>query len=247
MDRRSRLGAAILDGHSVTGGRHGYGDGRANRLSVSIDLYDFGTPVNVQARRRPGDEVSRPVVSGPSPAALGRHRSGQTTEFAPRGDPRSYGTVTPSIGWGVLHLYLPRRSRAGRARSRSAAKRCTRRDRVAGVRRAPGRLHGAALGHKADLGVMALGPDLARLQRFQHELLGGPFDARVVVRIAHRAIAVHVDRRRRAGAARARGRHHRRCRGGAAPCRVAGAHGPLPGAAHPSRSCPARPRCASTR
>jgi chlorite dismutase len=30
------------------------------------------------------------------------------------------------------------------------------------------------LGHKADLGIMALGPDLARLQRFQQELLEGP-------------------------------------------------------------------------
>jgi len=32
----------------------------------------------------------------------------------------------------------------------------------------------AVLGHKADIGVMALGPDLARLQAFQHELLGAP-------------------------------------------------------------------------
>jgi chlorite dismutase len=36
-------------------------------------------------------------------------------------------------------------------------------------------LVGAALGHKADVGVMAFGPDLERLQRFQHELLSGPF------------------------------------------------------------------------
>ena len=34
----------------------------------------------------------------------------------------------------------------------------------------------AMLGHKADLGVMALGPDLARLQAFQAELLGAPLD-----------------------------------------------------------------------
>jgi chlorite dismutase len=33
----------------------------------------------------------------------------------------------------------------------------------------------AVLGHKADFGVMALGPDLARLHAFQHELLTGPF------------------------------------------------------------------------
>ena len=30
------------------------------------------------------------------------------------------------------------------------------------------------LGHKADLGVIALGPDLARLQAFQNELLAAP-------------------------------------------------------------------------
>ncbi len=32
----------------------------------------------------------------------------------------------------------------------------------------------AVLGHKADLGLMALGPDLARLQRLQHELMAAP-------------------------------------------------------------------------
>jgi hydrogen peroxide-dependent heme synthase len=32
------------------------------------------------------------------------------------------------------------------------------------------------LGHKADLGVMALGPDFARLQAFQTELLAAPLD-----------------------------------------------------------------------
>jgi chlorite dismutase len=32
------------------------------------------------------------------------------------------------------------------------------------------------LGHKADLGVIALGPDLARLQRFQNELLAAPIE-----------------------------------------------------------------------
>jgi hydrogen peroxide-dependent heme synthase len=34
----------------------------------------------------------------------------------------------------------------------------------------------AVLGHKADLGVMALGPDLARLQAFQAELLAAPLE-----------------------------------------------------------------------
>jgi chlorite dismutase len=34
----------------------------------------------------------------------------------------------------------------------------------------------AVLGHKADLGVMALGPDLARLQQFQQELSATPLE-----------------------------------------------------------------------
>jgi chlorite dismutase len=35
----------------------------------------------------------------------------------------------------------------------------------------------AVLGHKADLGVMAVGPDLARLQRLQHDLSRAPLEA----------------------------------------------------------------------
>src|SRR3954463_10152871 len=81
--------------------------------------------------------------------------------------------VMPSVGWGVLHLYL----HVDRARADSDPR---------GVKRAldaiaslEGDGHqvlvGAALGHKADIGVMAYGPDLERLQRFQHELLAGPF------------------------------------------------------------------------
>ena len=79
--------------------------------------------------------------------------------------------VHPSVGWGVLHLYY----RVDRTRSDEpgAAK---------GVIEAIDALEAdghqvltfGVLGHKADLGVMALGPDLARLQRFQQELLDGP-------------------------------------------------------------------------
>ena len=59
-----------------------------------------------------------------------------------------------------------------------------------------------SLGHKADLGIMALGPDLARLQRFQHELLDVPLVPDVVLRVAHRALGVRRHRRRRARAPR---------------------------------------------
>ncbi len=82
--------------------------------------------------------------------------------------------VTPSIGWGVLHLYY-RIDRDGAERDPAAAKRIA--DAVASLQ-ADGHqaLCMAMLGHKADLGVMALGPDLARLQSFQTELLAAPLD-----------------------------------------------------------------------
>ncbi len=83
-------------------------------------------------------------------------------------------SVLPSVGWGVLHLFL----HVDRARADAdprGAKRAL--DAIAAFEAGTDQqvLVGAALGHKADIGVMALGPDLARLQRFQHELLAGPF------------------------------------------------------------------------
>jgi chlorite dismutase len=82
--------------------------------------------------------------------------------------------VTPSIGWGVLHLYY-RVDRDAAERDPEAGKRIT--DAVASLE-ADGHqaVCMAVLGHKADLGVIALGPDLARLQAFQAELLGAPLD-----------------------------------------------------------------------
>ena len=77
--------------------------------------------------------------------------------------------VIPSEGWGVLHLFL-HVVRDGEVDRR-------------GARDAMVRAHEAlvadghqarwfpVLGHKADLGIMAVGPDLARLQRFQQEVL----------------------------------------------------------------------------
>jgi chlorite dismutase len=80
--------------------------------------------------------------------------------------------VVPSIGWGVLHLYY-RVDRARAEHEPGAAKHIV--DAVASLE-ADGHqaLCSAVLGHKADLGVMALGPDLARLQAFQQELLDAP-------------------------------------------------------------------------
>jgi peroxiredoxin len=79
--------------------------------------------------------------------------------------------VIPSTGWGVLHLYY----RVDRARADESGASKPVLDAVAGLE-ADGHqvLVSSVLGHKADLGVMALGPDLARLQRFQQEVLDGP-------------------------------------------------------------------------
>ena len=72
--------------------------------------------------------------------------------------------IVPSTGWGVLHLFCKAPSGAV---DREAV--------VAAVKSAQGDDHQvvcfAVLGHKADLGFMALGPDLWRLQRLQADLI----------------------------------------------------------------------------
>lgn len=81
--------------------------------------------------------------------------------------------VLPSLGWGVLHLlYSVDRDRAERE-PETAKRLCAAVDAL----EADGHqaIAFAVLGHKADLGVMAFGPDLARLQAFQQEMLAaGP-------------------------------------------------------------------------
>ena len=83
-------------------------------------------------------------------------------------------SVSPSTGWGVLHLYY-RVDRTRAENDPAAAKHVV--DAVASLG-ADGHqaLTLAVLGHKADFGVIALGPDLARLQRFQQELLAAPLE-----------------------------------------------------------------------
>ena len=82
--------------------------------------------------------------------------------------------VEASVGWGVLHLFY----KVDRARADAdpeAGKRVL--DAVQTlVDDGHQALLFAVLGHKADLGVMVLGPDLARLQQFQHELTATPLD-----------------------------------------------------------------------
>jgi chlorite dismutase len=80
--------------------------------------------------------------------------------------------VEPSVGWGVLHL-LYRVDRVRAEAEPEGGKRVL--DAVASLE-ADGHqaLLFAVLGHKADLGVMALGPDVARLHAFQLEMAATP-------------------------------------------------------------------------
>jgi chlorite dismutase len=79
--------------------------------------------------------------------------------------------VTPSEGWGVLHLFY--RLDRDRATEPGGAKVVLE---AIEALEADGHqaLVSANLGHKAELGIMALGPDLARLQAFQSELAAAP-------------------------------------------------------------------------
>src|SRR5918996_2797851 len=83
--------------------------------------------------------------------------------------------VTPSEGWGVLHLFY-RVDRERAEREPGGAKRVL--DAVASLTADDTHqaLCFAVLGHKADLGIMALGPDLTRLQAFEHELTGAALE-----------------------------------------------------------------------
>jgi chlorite dismutase len=77
-----------------------------------------------------------------------------------------------SEGWGVLHLFYAV-DHAATLADPKASKRV-----LDAIRSLEADDHQAlcfaVLGHKADVGVMALGPDLARLHRFQQELATTP-------------------------------------------------------------------------
>lgn len=75
------------------------------------------------------------------------------------GDAQPPGALSPSVGWGVLHLFCRSGGEvaveavvAAEEEARKAG------DQVVAV---------AMLGHKADVGLMVLSPDLWRLRRFQ--------------------------------------------------------------------------------
>jgi chlorite dismutase len=76
--------------------------------------------------------------------------------------------MTPSVGWGVLHLFCKVTPFADAEAVISAVKRAEADgDQVVPV---------AVLGHKADLAFMALGDDLWRLRRLQADLQGAGLD-----------------------------------------------------------------------
>lgn len=70
--------------------------------------------------------------------------------------------VTPNEGWGVLHLFLRATPALDGEAVAAAVKGCAAQDHQV--------VSFAALGHKAQCGVMAVGPDLWRLQQLQAEL-----------------------------------------------------------------------------
>ena len=78
----------------------------------------------------------------------------------------------PSEGWGVVHLFY----KVDRARAEAepgGTKRVL--DAIASLEADDHQvLVFTVLGHKAELGIMALGPDVDRLQAFQHELAAAP-------------------------------------------------------------------------
>ena len=84
--------------------------------------------------------------------------------------------VEASTGWGVLHLFYSVDRAAAAAdpgaggRIRAAVDACT----ADGTHQV---LTFAVLGHKADLGLLALGPDLARLQALEQALTATPLRA----------------------------------------------------------------------
>jgi hydrogen peroxide-dependent heme synthase len=72
--------------------------------------------------------------------------------------------LTPATGWGVLHLF----SRLAPDFDANALRKAVGAAEADGYQVVPV----ALLGHKADLGLMALGPDVWRLRRFQTDTVG---------------------------------------------------------------------------
>ena len=116
--------------------------------------------------------------------------------------------VVPAEGWGVLHLFF--RLTGDRSAAVELADASALVD--AFVAEEPYQAHwSATLGSRADIGLMLIGPDLVRLQRFHRDLLASELGARLAerararLRLADRAGRVHAARRRAAARRDARG------------------------------------------
>lgn len=83
-------------------------------------------------------------------------------------DPDTSPLLAPRTGWAVLHLF----SKVGRATDAEAV-RAALKGAAAGEHQA---VTFSVLGHKADVGVMLLGPDLGHLRRAQTALAGAGLD-----------------------------------------------------------------------
>ena len=81
--------------------------------------------------------------------------------------------VEATTGWGVLHLFYRVDARRAEEEPGGAKHVLDAIERLSadGTHQA---LAFVVLGHKADLGIMALGPDLARLAAFEHDLTRAP-------------------------------------------------------------------------
>src|SRR4051794_23626271 len=90
-------------------------------------------------------------------------------------DERLDERVEASSGWGVLHLFYRVNAHRGAEDPGSAQRVLDAIEAFEGDE-----IHQAltftVLGHKADVGIMAVGPDLARLQAFQQALGRGPWE-----------------------------------------------------------------------
>jgi hydrogen peroxide-dependent heme synthase len=77
-------------------------------------------------------------------------------------------SLSPSAGWGVLHLFFRVGPLAAASEIRTAIEKCQADDHQV--------VTFGVLGHKADLGVLAIGPDLWRLKKLQSDLINAGLD-----------------------------------------------------------------------
>ena len=215
----TRTGSSRCETRSIAGFRRAFRNGS---VSMTMEVTDFDVPVDVRPRRptRSSTSATSACLGG-----IGDLRRRYLMDM---------DAVELSVGWGVLHLFysVDRDARRGRPAGRQAR---ARRGAVARGRRPPGaavrgaRPQGRPRGDGARARPRpAPGVPARAVDRAAHP--------RRLLRVAHRAVGVHVHRRRRARAPRGGGGSRRRGAGGVAR-RLARAHGALPASSACTRSC----------